>query len=415
MTKKKHLLVVSQYFYPEPFRINDMCQEWVKRGYKVTVVTGIPNYPEGKFYKGFGWGKRRRETWNGIEIIRLPILSRGKGKLRLALNYFSFVFCGWFWKLFTKVKADIAFTFEVSPMTQALVGVWYAKRRKIPHYLYVQDLWPENVQTVTGLQNKAALKWIGKMVNSIYRRSDLIFGTSESFVKEIQKRVFDDKDKVKYWPQYAEEFYQPTLQTKADELPKDAFKVIFTGNIGRAQGLDILPKTAAILKERQANVRFVIVGDGREKEQLLSQMQESGAGEMFTLIPRRPAEEIPAYLCACDAAFVSYMDDPLWANTIPAKMQSYMACGMPILASASGETERIIKQADCGVCCEIGNAEALANAVCALMAQGDLRILGENAKAYSDRYFNKKILMDEMDGYFGEINDGGFDGDHLNA
>ena len=401
MTKKKHLLVVSQYFYPEPFRINDMCQEWVKRGYKVTVVTGIPNYPEGKFYKGFSRHKRRRETWNGIEIIRLPILARGKGKLRLALNYFSFVFCGWFWKLFTKVKADIVFTFEVSPMTQALVGVWYAKRRKIPHYLYVQDLWPENVQTVTGLQNKTVLKQIGKMVNSIYRRSDLIFGTSESFVKEIQKRVFDDKAKVKYWPQYAEEFYQPTENTKAEELPKGVFKVIFTGNIGRAQGLEILPKAAAILKERKVNVQFVIVGDGREKEQLLAQMQESGTGEMFTLIPRQPAEEIPSYLCACDAAFVSYMDDPLWANTIPAKMQSYMACGMPILASASGETERIIQQADCGICCEIGNAEALADAVCALMARGDLRVLGENAKAYSDRYFNKTLLMDEMDEYLG--------------
>ncbi len=402
MTKQKHILVVSQYFYPEPFRINDMCQEWVKRGYKVTVLTGIPNYPEGKFYKGYNWRKKRKETWNGIDIIRIPLISRGKGKIRLVLNYYSFVISGWFWKLFTKLKVDAVFTFEVSPMTQALVPMWYAKKRKIPHYLYVQDLWPENVQTVTGINNAFILKRIGKMVDKIYRRCDLIFGTSESFVKEIQKRVYDNKDKVKYWPQYAENFYQPTENTKADELPKDIFKVIFTGNIGKAQGLDILPKTAAVLKDKGTKVKFVIVGDGREKEQLLAEIAEKGVEDYFTLIPRQPAEEIPAYLCACDMAFVSYMDNPLWANTIPAKMQSYMACGMPILASASGETEKIIKDADCGVCCEIGNEQALADAICALMEKrDDIAELGKKAKAYSDAHFDKKTLMDEMDTYLG--------------
>ena len=127
MSEKKRILVVSQYYYPEPFRINDMCAEWVKRGYDVTVLTGIPNYPEGKFYKGYGISKKRKDEIDGVKIIRIPIISRGKGKIRLALNYFSFVISGWWWKIFTKVKADIVFTFEVSPMTQALVGVWYAK------------------------------------------------------------------------------------------------------------------------------------------------------------------------------------------------------------------------------------------------------------------------------------------------
>lgn len=397
--KKKHILVVSQYFYPEPFRINDMCQEWIKRGYKVTVLTGIPNYPEGKFYKGYGWCKKRKENWNGIDIIRIPLISRGKGKIRLVLNYYSFVISGWFWKLFTRLKADVVFTFEVSPMTQALVPMWYARKRKIPHYLYVQDLWPENVQTVTGINNQFVIKRIEKMVEKIYRRCDLIFGTSESFVKEIQKRVHENKEKVKYWPQYAESFYQPTEETKADELPRDIFKVIFTGNIGKAQGLDILPKTAAVLKERGTKMNFVIVGDGREKEQLLAEIAQRGVEEYFTLIPRQRAEEIPAYLCACDMAFVSYMDNPLWANTIPAKMQSYMACGMPILASASGESEKIIREANCGVCCEIGNAEALADAICDLMERKDIAELGKNAKAYSDKYFDRKTLMDEMDTY----------------
>ncbi len=402
MSDGKHILVVTQYFYPEPFRINDMCTEWIKRGYKVTVLTGIPNYPEGKFYKGYGLRKKRKETWNGIDIIRIPIISRGKGKLRLVFNYFSFVFSGWWWKLFTKIKADLVFTFEVSPMTQALIGCWYRKKRKVPHYLYVQDLWPENVETVTGIHNKTILNAIGKMVNKIYRRCDLIFGTSESFVTEIQKRVFDNKDKVRFWPQYAEEFYQPTEGTKVDEFKKDCFKIIFTGNIGKAQGLEILPETAKILSERGEKVEFIIVGDGRDKEKLLSDIKEKAIEQYFTLIGRKPSEEIPSYLCSSDAAFLSFMDDPLFAKTIPAKLQSYMACGMPIVAAATGETERIIKEADCGVCSKIGDAMDLANAITSLMQRQDVLELGKRAKEYSDKNFNKKALMDQMDCFFEE-------------
>ena len=144
---KKHILIVSQYFYPEQFRINDIAAEWVKRGHKVTVLTGIPNYPQGKFYDGYSWRKNRREVWNGVDIIRIPLFARGKSSIGMILNYFSFVISGFFWKCFTKLKADVVFTFEVSPMTQALIGVWYSKKHKIPNYLYVQDLWPENVLT----------------------------------------------------------------------------------------------------------------------------------------------------------------------------------------------------------------------------------------------------------------------------
>ncbi len=402
MTKRKHILVISQYFYPETFRINDMCQEWVNRGYKVTVVTGIPNYPEGKFYKGYSWFKKRKESWNGIDIIRLPLISRGKSSIRLALNYFSFVFSGFFWKIFTKIKADVVFTFEVSPMTQALLGVWYAKKRKIPHYLYVQDLWPENVEIVAGIRNKAILKSIGKMVNYIYKHCDLIFATSKSFVTEIQKRVFDNKEKVKFWPQYAEDFYQPIENAKSPGIiEEDSFNVIFTGNIGQAQGLDILPKTAEKLKENNAKIRFIIVGDGREKENLLTDIQNRAVEEYFTMIPRQPAEKIPELLSCCNAAFISFMDNPLFANTIPAKLQSYMACGMPIIAAATGETKKIIEEADCGICVEMGDSEKLASALLAFAQRKDMEELSLRAKNYCMNHFDKKTLMDEMDGYLG--------------
>ena len=407
----KHILLVTQYFYPETFRVNDMACEWVKRGYKVTVLTGIPNYPMGKFYEGYDKRHRTRETWNGVNIIRIPLVARGNSSNKLinaigmASNYFSFVNSGKKWvksKEAEELHADLVFTFEVSPMTQALIGVWYGKRYGIPTYLYVQDLWPENVETVTGIHNRAIIGPIDKMVDKIYRETGTIFTTSPSFVNAIVNRKNPvDKRKVHYWPQYAEEFYRPMEPQIIDEInPDDGyFKIAFTGNIGTAQGLDVLPKAAKLLKDEK--VKFVIVGDGRYQAEFERQIEELDVREMFIMIPRVPAERVPEILSVCDAGFISFNKTPLWENTIPAKLQSYMACGKAIIASASGETKRIIEEANCGVCCRIGDAKALANGILEMLSL-DRTLLDRHSKEYFDAHFNKKKLMDEMEGYFEE-------------
>lgn len=399
MDSKKHILVVSQYFYPETFRINDMCQEWVKRGYKVTVVTGIPNYPMGKTFKGYGLTKKRHEIWNGVEIYRIPLIPRGSSSIGMILNYLSFMISGIIAGKVKKIKADYVFSFEVSPMTQVLTGICFAKRLKTPHYLYVQDLWPENVITVTGISNPAVIKPINKMVDYIYKNTDQIFATSPSFVDSIcNRKVKVDRSKVHYWPQYAEEFYHPCEKELVDEIPADgSFKVIFTGNIGVAQGLQILPKTAELLKAE--NVKFVMVGDGRYLEEFNKEVERRNVKDKFIMVPRKPAEEIPRILCACDAAFLSFQDNPLWTKTIPAKLQSYMACGMPVIASAQGETERVIKEAKCGVCCEIGNAEQLSTVIKQMM-KSDLNEMSRNSRLYFESHFDKAMLMDQIDEYF---------------
>ena len=384
----KHILVVSQYFYPEPFRINDICEEWVKRGHQVTVVTGIPNYPEGKFYKGYGWFKKRKENWRGINIIRLPIISRGHSSLRLILNYYSFVYAGFFWKAFTRIKPDLVFTFEVSPMTQALVGKWFSKRRKIPHYLYVQDLWPENLEVVGGVHNKKVLRHYQKMSDKIYKGCTKIFATSPSFVKTIQERV-EDKEKVIYWPQYAEEIYKPVKSAQIEEIPNDnRFKIIFTGNVGTAQGLDILPKVAKLLDD---DVLFIIVGDGRYKNELIAEVNE--VKDKFLFIDRKPATRIPELLSASDVAFVSFMNNTLFEKTIPAKLQSYMACAMPILAVACGETERIINEAKCGYCSEIGNVKQLKETIIKMKESKDLSKMGQASLDYCQKHFDRSTLL----------------------
>lgn len=398
--KKKHILVISQYFYPETFRINDMCQEWVKRGYRVTVITGIPNYPMGKFFEGYGYTKRREETWNGIHIIRIPLIARGSSSIGMVANYASFTISGFIMNLLTNIKADYVFTFEVSPMTQALIGCWYAKKHHVPHYLYVQDLWPENVITVTGITNPLIIKPINKMVDYIYKNADEIFATSPSFVEAIcNRKVKVSREKVHYWPQYAEEFYRPCERKRMEEIPEDGcFKIIFTGNIGTAQGLQILPKTAELLKDE--NIKFVMVGDGRYLDEFNQEIKVRKVEDKFIMIPRQPAEKIPEFLAACDVAFLSFQDAPLWQMTIPAKLQSYMACGMPVIASAGGETRRIINEAGCGVCTNIGDAVELRQAVIYMENRNDLREIGMKGRTYLEMYFDKNVLMNQMEKYF---------------
>lgn len=401
---KKHILVISQYFYPEQFRINDICKEWIKRGYRVTVVTGIPNYPQGEFYEGYGYKEKRQENWNGIDIIRLPIKPRKKGIINLGLNYLSFVYEGYKWNRKTKLKADKVFIYEVSPMTQALVGVWYAMKEKIKCYLYVTDLWPENVEIITGIQNRLFLGAIGKMVDYIYKHCDLIFTSSKSFIKKIEKRGVN-KEKILFWPQYAEEFYKKESKNMPTEIPDDGvLNLTFAGNLGEAQGLDVLVDAATILKNEGVQARFNIIGNGRYEEKLKNNIQGKSLSEYFNFITRKPAEEIPKYLAWSDAALITLSRSEVFSMTIPAKTQSCLACAIPIIVSADGEVQDIIKNAECGFYGDAGDAIKLADNIKEFLrlTQEQKQKLAENAIAYYHRNFSKRMLMDQMEEYLNE-------------
>mgnify|MGYP000859429246 FL=1 len=397
-----HILVISQYFYPEQFRINDICAEWVKRGNKVTVITGIPNYPQGKYYKGYGICKRRKESYKGINIIRIPVIPRGHNALMLVLNYLSFVVTGFLWKLFTKINADYVFIFEVSPMTQALPGVWYARKKKIPCYLYVTDLWPENVEIVAGIKSKGILKAIGSMVDYIYKRCNRIFTSSKSFIASINKRGVDI-GKLEFWPQYAEEFYKPVKRgtVQVPEIKEDGFNIVFAGNIGVAQGLEVLPKAANILKKEKVNVRFNIVGDGRFKDTLIDLVYKHNLSEMFNFISRQPAIRIPEFMSVCDAALICLSRSKVFSMTLPAKMQSCLACGIPIIVSADGEVQDVIREAKAGTYSNAGNAEMLALKIKNFVSKSDdeLKRMANNAYQYSKQNYDKESLLSRMDGF----------------
>lgn len=404
-SEKKHILVVSQYFYPETLRINDICQEWIKRGYKVTVVTGIPNYPRGEYYNGYSKTERREEVWNGIEIIRLPIEARGHNSVGLIKNYISFVLEGKKWANRTDVKCDIVFTYEVSPMTQALVSVWYAKRNRIPHVLYITDLWPENVEIITGIHNKIFLGSIQKMVDYIYTRSDRILTSSNSFVKAIEKRKIPG-NKIEFWPQYAEDFYTPIMCSTIEEIPQDGiFNMIFAGNIGYAQGLGILVSAASTLKQQGEKVRFNIIGDGRYLQEFRDSVAEKKVEEYFNFINRKKPEEIPNYLAIGDALLITLSKSEVFSITIPAKTQSCLACGKPILVSADGEVQDIIREAQAGLSSDAEDVDGLVHNIIMMsrMSKDELNEFAENALSYSIKHFDKNMLLDRIDEIFKEI------------
>jgi glycosyltransferase involved in cell wall biosynthesis len=393
---KMRILVISQYFYPEEFRINDLCSAWVSKGYDVTVITGIPNYPKGKFFQGYGLFKRRKDEYQGVRIVRLPILSRGKGFVRLSLNYLSFVVSGFFWSKLTPIKADVVFINEVSPMTQALPGIWFGRRRKIPVLLYVQDLWPENIEATIGPKRKGFIRRIDKLVQMIYRDVDKIFTSSNAYIQNISFKGIDAK-KLYYWPQYAEQFYQPLTKSNDVIIPDTpSTKVIFTGNMGIAQGLHLLIEVAKA--SSHLGVEFYLVGDGSEKTNLMELAKRYRLANVNFLDPVK-ATDIPQYLAQCDLAYLSLIDARIYELTVPAKLQSYLACGIPVLASASGEVGRIITESKTGFVAAPGDVNAVIASLDKFMRLNpeEVKQLRANARNAYEQMFEKEMLLNQMD------------------
>ena len=389
---KRRLTIISQYFYPEEFRINDLTFEWVKRGYDVTVITGIPNYPKGRFFSGYGWFRKNREVIQGVKVIRLPILPRRKGLIFLSLNYLSFLVSGFFWALFTRLQSDVVFINEVSPMTQALPGLWFAKRRKTPSILYVQDLWPENVKATLQSDDSLLTRYLARLTKRIFEKTDTILTTSKSFVDNIVARGIS-KDKVRYWPQYAEDFYQP--------LPKEAHsatRIMFTGNIGQAQGLDLLVEVAKEIPEN-SNIIFVLVGEGRNKESIVTSIRKNKIQHRFEFIDAVLPTEVPKLLATADAGYIGFNQNTIFEMTIPAKLQSYLASGMPVIASASGEVESIVRENNLGFVSAPGDAKGLLQNIIifSMLSKEEKEVMSNNAKIYQEKHFAKQQLLDEMD------------------
>ncbi len=403
------VLVVSQYFWPENFRINDLCSELVKRGHKVTVLTGKPNYPDGVAYPEFIENPLKYSRFEGAKIIRVPMVARGQGSsLKLFFNYISFAFSAslWGWIKLRKIDFDVTFVFEPSPITVGLPAIWLRKTRKIPVIFWVLDLWPETLEAVGVIKSRFLLCLVGKLVSFIYRRCDLILGQSKSFLDGIA--LYCDKtEKIKYFPNWPEGIFSINTIQRVEAIAKfdGTFKVLFAGNIGEAQDFPSILAAAAVLKNSNASIKIFIVGDGRMMLWVKQQIEERGLQDFVCLMGLHPLEMMPSFYASADALLVSLKESRVFSMTVPGKVQSYMMAEKPILAMLDGEGALAINEANAGYTCCAEDHEALAKNILAMskLSKDELQKFGVNAKSYAQREFDRSRLISQLEQWFSGV------------
>ena len=399
-----NILIVSQYFYPENFRINDFAQEFQSRGHNVTVLTGTPNYPTGKYFDGYGVFKKNREIYNDIEIFRSPLIPRGSGtSIRLALNYFSFIVGGIFTSFYLlNKKFDIIFVFEPSPITVCLPAIFIKKLKKVPICFWVLDLWPESVVSAGNLKTGIIPKILNPLVKFIYTNSDKILVSSRGFINSIVEKGINE-NKVVFFPQWAETIFKPIKYGSylLGAVPKNSFKIMFAGNIGEAQDFPSILETARILKDK-INIQWVILGGGRKEEWVKSKIREYKLEKTFHLLGSFPLEMMPAYYSQADCMLFSLKKEYIFSITIPAKVQTYLACAKPIIAMIDGEAAKLIVDAKAGLSCPSESPELLAKNIeyLSLLSEAELSKLVDNALLHYKKEFERSMLMDKMENIF---------------
>ena len=389
------ILVVCQHYWPEPYYLPDVCEELVRRGHEVHVVTDVPNYPMGITYDGYKHGRNREEVRNGVRITRTFTIARRHNALFRLLNYYSYSFSSTAYINTLPGDYDVVFTNETSPVMMTRAATAYSRKWGKKCVLYCMDLWPACL-AAGGLQpENPVYKFFGAVSRKLYNRADRILITSKMFREYLETEHGIPDDKICYFPQYA--------ASQFDELPptgeKDTVDLVFAGNIGTAQSLDTMLKAAKTLQHRKAEgkpLRWHVVGNGSELDNLKTLAAQM---ELDNVVfhGRKPAEDMPKYYAMADAMLVLLTADKNISRTLPGKVQTYMAAGKPILAAADGEIPQVLAQAQCGYCAPAEDSPAFAAAVDDFLSDPDKARLGRNARAYYEQNFTKQRFMDRLE------------------
>lgn len=386
------ILVVCQYYYPEPFRVNDICEEMVKRGHEVTVVTGEPNYPEGRIYKGYERHQKSDEIINGVKVHRCPIIPRKTGTVYRFLNYFSYPQRA---KKYIKSLTasdgnpfDIVFVNQLSPVMMAEPAISYKKKHGTPVVMYCLDLWPESLVAGGVSRGSVIYKVFHRISKRIYRGVDRILITSRLFRGYLKEQFGVEDDKIDYLPQYAEGLFEKQPYKENNGV----VDLVFAGNIGAVQSVETIVKAAEKLQGQP--VHFHIVGSGTDLERLQGLAKEL---RNITFYGRRPLEEMPEFYAKADAMLVTLQADPVLSLTLPGKVQSYMAVGKPIIGAIDGETAEVIRRARCGYCGKADDVEGLTKNIELFMGSNEKKQMGENARNFYETYFERHKFMDKLE------------------
>ena len=389
------ILVVSQYYYPEPLRVNDICEELTRKGHFVTVLTGVPNYPDGDFYKGYG-NEAQEEIINGVKVIRCKIRPRKKGALNLFLNYVSF----WYYasKKVKKLETDydLVYSYQLSPISSAAPANWYGKHNKVPHFLYCLDIWPESI--IDNISSKSIVyKLIAMYSRQIYQGASIIGVTSPSFINYLEELTGKPHEDFVYVPQHALEMPQ-TVKKNTEQL-----NILFTGNIGVSQNLEVLINAVETIRDKKG-FKITIVGSGSDYERLTKLVAEKQINDVITFTGRLPKYRMPEFYATADFCFLSLRDEGAVSWTIPGKLQEYMSAGLPILAAINGDARFVVEDARCGVCVDYDDYQKLASTIEYYTTHKDeLKVMGVNARAYYEKNFTLKKHVDTLEKVFGEL------------
>jgi glycosyltransferase involved in cell wall biosynthesis len=376
------------------------------KGIEVEILTGKPNYPSGKIFPGFRSLGGQKQIWKGITITRIPMLPRGGGSgWRLALNYLSFIVSGMLfapWML-RKKKFDIVFVYGVSPILQAIPAIFLGWLKKCPVILWVQDLWPESLLATGYVKNRFVLDQVGKTVKFIYRHVDLLLVQSRAFIKPVE--ALASGTPIIYYPNSVDDVFTAPASGSISEIPGlgGGFTVFFAGNIGTAQAVEVIVEAASLLKEF-SEIQFVVVGDGSRREWMLQEVHRRGLSNLH-LPGRFPVEMMPGFMQKASALLVTLADKPIFAATVPNKIQAYMASGKPIIACLNGEGARLVIESNSGLAIPAENAKNLADAILRLYKMDPVErdLLGENGRRYFRHLFDHNFLIDKLIEYFSTV------------
>ena len=387
------ILVVCQHYYPEQFRITDICEELVRRGHEVSVITGLPNYPMGKIFDGYRHGKRRDETVNGVHVHRCFTIGRRSGAFFRVLNYYSFAFSSKRYAKKLKEKFDVVLVNQLSPVMMANAGIAYKKKHGVPLINYTLDLWPESLVAGRIKRNSLVYKHYHKVSEKIYKQADKILITSSSFADYFEREF--GIGNTEYLPQYAESLFDPE---ECRKMPNGKIDLMFAGNIGAMQSVETIVKAAELTRDID-NLTWHIVGDGIAFEKVKA-LADGARNVIFH--GRKPLEEMPTYYRMADAMLVTMKSDPIISYTLPGKVQTYMAAGKPIIGAIDGETQKVIATSACGYCTESENAEGLADCVRRFIQSSERDRMGENAKQYYRAHFCEQHFFEILEKRLGE-------------
>lgn len=365
------ILVVTQCFYPDIYAVNDIVEEMVKRGHKVTVLTGLPDYTTSKIPPEYRHGKRRHEHYKGADVYRVQTIARHHGPIWRSLNYLSFVVTGSLraWTQdFTKTEAgfDVIYVWEVSPVTMAVPAIRLAKRYRKPLFLYCMDIWPECVKAMGITESNPAFPLIHAWSRLIYNACDHIAVSSKPFFAYLEKTNRVPPSRMSYLPQYADD---TLLLSDFTKQPDGHADFLFIGNIGKAQKLDCLIRAMSVFKKREDDssvahkVTLHIVGGGSDEERIRELAHRLGLTDRIRFYGPKPAAEAVQYYKKADVCVLTLDGSTQIGDTLPGKLQTYMAAGKPVIAAANGATKEIIEESRCGICTPAGDDRALGEAL----------------------------------------------------